>query len=51
MYFGPTNSQATFQTMMNEIFQNLITEGVVLVYPDDILILTSSIKNIDASLD
>jgi hypothetical protein len=30
------NSPATFQ-MMNEIFQDLITEGVVSVYLDDIL--------------
>jgi hypothetical protein len=42
MYFGLTNSPATFQTMMNEIFQDLITEGVISVYLDDILILTSS---------
>jgi hypothetical protein len=40
MYFGLTNSPATFQTMMNEIFQDLITEGVVSVYLDDILIFT-----------
>jgi hypothetical protein len=32
MYFGLANSLATFQTMMNEIIQDLITEGVVLVY-------------------
>jgi hypothetical protein len=32
MYFGLTNSLATFQTMMNEIFRDLITEGVVSVY-------------------
>jgi hypothetical protein len=32
MYFGLTNSPATFQTMMNEIFQDLITEGIVSVY-------------------
>jgi hypothetical protein len=44
MYFGLTNSPATFQTMMNEIFQDLITEGVVSVYLDDILIFTSSIE-------
>jgi hypothetical protein len=41
MYFGLTNSPATFQTMMNEIFQDLITEGVVSVYLDDILIFTN----------
>jgi hypothetical protein len=34
MYFGLTNSLATFQTMMNEIFQDLITEGIVSVYLD-----------------
>jgi hypothetical protein len=44
MYFGLTNSPATFQTMMNEIFQDLITEGVVSVYLDDILISTSLIE-------
>jgi hypothetical protein len=32
MYFDLTNSPATFQTMMNKIFQDLITEGVVSVY-------------------
>jgi hypothetical protein len=42
MYFGLTNSLATFQTMMNEIFQDLITKGIVSVYLDDILIFTNS---------
>jgi hypothetical protein len=42
MYFGLTNSPATFQTMMNEIFQNLITEGIISVYLNDILIFTNS---------
>jgi hypothetical protein len=41
MYFGLTNSPATFQTMMNEIFQDLITEGIVSIYLDDILIFTN----------
>jgi hypothetical protein len=44
MYFGLTNSLATFQTMMNEIFQDLITEGVISVYLDDILIFTDSLE-------
>jgi hypothetical protein len=44
MYFGLTNSLATFQTMMNEIFQDLITEGVISVYLDDILIFTNSLE-------
>jgi hypothetical protein len=44
MYFGLTNSPATFQTMMNEIFQDLITEGVVSVYLNNILIFTNSLE-------
>jgi hypothetical protein len=44
MYFGLTNSPATFQTMMNEIFQDLITKGVVPIYLDDILIFTNSLE-------
>jgi len=40
MFFGMTNSLATFQTMMNNIFRNLIAEGIVVVYLDDILIFT-----------
>jgi len=40
MFFGMNNSLATFQTMMNDIFQNLIAEGIVVVYLDDILIFT-----------
>jgi hypothetical protein len=44
MYFGLTNSPATFQTMMNDIFQDLMTEDVVSVYLDDILIFTNSLE-------
>ena len=42
MFFGMTNSPATFQTMMNDIFWNLIVEGIVVVYLDDILIFTKT---------
>ena len=35
-----TNSPATFQTMMNDIFWDLIAEGIMVVYLDDILIFT-----------
>jgi hypothetical protein len=44
MYFGLMNSLATFQTMMNEIFQDLITEGIVSMYLNDILIFTNSLE-------
>jgi hypothetical protein len=44
MFFGLTNSPATFQTMMDDIFDDLITEGVVVVYLDDILIFTKTLE-------
>jgi len=40
MFFEMTNSPATFQTIMNDIFQNLIAESIVVVYLDNILIFT-----------
>jgi len=40
MFFGMTNSPATFQTMMNNIFWDLIAEGIMVVYLDDIPIFT-----------
>jgi len=42
MFFGMTNSSATFQTMMNNIFRTLIAEGIMVVYLDDILIFTET---------
>ncbi|KAG5719705.1 hypothetical protein E4T56_gene18485 [Termitomyces sp. T112] len=38
MFFGLTNSPATFQTMMNDIFQDLIAESIVCMYLNNILI-------------
>jgi len=40
MFFEMTNSPATFQTMMNDIFQDLIVKSIMVVYLDDILIFT-----------
>ena len=40
MFFSLTNSPATFQTMMNTIFQDLINGGNVTIYMDDIAIHT-----------
>jgi len=42
MFFGMTNSPATFQTMMNNVFRTVIAEGIVVVYLDDILIFTKT---------
>ena len=45
MIFGLTNSPATFQTMMNNIFNDLIDEGYMAVYMDDILVYTHMIEH------
>src|SRR5713226_630600 len=44
MFFGLTNSPATFQAMMNEVFKDLIDTGKVFIYMDDILIATSTLE-------
>jgi RNase H-like domain found in reverse transcriptase/Reverse transcriptase (RNA-dependent DNA polymerase) len=44
MFFGLTNSPATFQTMMNNIFQDLINRGHIIIYLDDILIYTETME-------
>ena len=44
MFFGLTNSPTTFQTMMNDIFRDMIAEGVVCVHLDDILIFTKTLS-------
>ena len=44
MIFGLTNAPATFQMMMNNIFVNLISEGKVCMYIDDILIFTADLE-------
>ena len=40
MFFGMTNSPATFQAMMNEILRDLINEGKVAAFVDDVLVGT-----------
>jgi len=42
MMFGLCNAPTTFQNMMNEIFADLIAQGKIFVYLDDILIHTPS---------
>jgi len=41
---GLMNSPTTFQTIMDDIFKDLISEGVVVVYLDDILIFTETLE-------
>src|SRR6266481_1984754 len=45
MYFSLTNSLATFQTMMNDIFKDIMDEGFVAIYMDDILVFMQMIEH------
>jgi len=40
MFFGMTNSSATFQAIMNKILRDLINEGKVVAFVDDVLVGT-----------
>jgi len=42
MFFGMTNSPATFQVMINKILRNLINKGKVAVFVDDVLVGTET---------
>ena len=44
MFFGLTNSPATFQTMMDNIFQEEIAQGWLCIYMDDMIIATKDDK-------
>jgi len=47
MYFGLTNSPATFQTMMNNLFRDLINQGDMVTFIDDILVATNMEEGYD----
>ena len=38
MFFGMCNSPATFQAMIDDIFEDLIKEGIVIIYMDDMFL-------------
>ena len=42
MFFGLTNSPATFQAMMNELRRDLINTGKVATFIDDVIIGTET---------
>ena len=50
MFFGLTNSPATFQTMMDDIFREEVAEGWLLTYIDDLLVFSDGSKEHHLSL-
>jgi len=44
MYFGLTNSLATFQAIMNDLFRDMINKGDVATFINDVLIATEMEK-------
>ena len=38
IYFGLTNSPATFQTMMNDLFWDMINQGNIAMFIDNIIV-------------
>jgi len=42
MFFGMTNSPATFQAIINEILRDLINKGKVAAFVDDVLVGTET---------
>jgi len=47
MFFGMTNSPATFQVIMNEILRDLINEGKIAAFVDDVLVGTETEEGYD----
>jgi len=42
MYFGLTNSSATFQMIMNDLFYDMINQGSTATFIDDIIVVTQT---------
>jgi len=51
MFFGITNLPATFQAMMNEILRDLINEGKVAAFVDDVLVETETEEGHDEIME
>ena len=42
MFFGLTNSPAMFQVMMNNLLKDLVVEEKVVVFIDDVMVMTET---------
>jgi len=51
MYFGLTNSPATFQAMMNDLFRDMINKGDVATFIDNVLVATETEEGHDVIVE
>ena len=51
MFFGLTNSPATFQAMINEVLRDLVNMGKVAVFIDNIMVRTEDEKGYDGLVE
>jgi len=51
MFFGMTNLPAIFQVMINEILRDLINEGKVAAFVDDVLVGTETEEGHDEIIE
>ena len=49
MFFRMCNSPATFQAMMDSIFQDLVDACIVIIYMDDIFLFTKDLHTLEAN--
>ena len=42
MYFGLTNLPTIFQTMMNDLFRDMVNQGNMATFIDDIIVITDT---------
>ena len=47
MFFGMCNSPATFQSMMDVTFKDLIDEGKITIYMDDLFLFAKDLMSLE----
>jgi len=51
MYFGLTNSPATFQTMMNDLFRDMVNQGNTATFINNIIVATDTEEGHDETVE
>ena len=49
MFFGMCNSPTTFQSMMDATFKDLIDEGIIIIYMDDLFLFTKDLTTLEGN--